>query len=129
MTELKKKILIIDDEPDTLAYFSSLLQDNGYDTIESADGEAGLRLIQDELPDLITLDISMPEKSGVRLYTDIKTNENWKHIPVIIITGVSEDFKKFISTRSQIPAPEGYMSKPINPEEFLRTTAELLGRI
>ncbi len=129
MTELKKKILIIDDEPDTLAYFSSLLQDNGYDTIESADGEAGLRLIQDELPDLITLDISMPEKSGVRLYTDIKTNENWKHIPVIIITGVSEDFKKFISTRSQIPAPEGYMSKPINPEEFLQTTAELLGRI
>ena len=47
----------------------------------------------------------------------MKTDERWKNIPIIVVTGVSEDFKKFISSRQQVPAPEGFVSKPINQEE------------
>lgn len=75
--------------------------------------------VEASLPDLITLDISMPGKSGVKFYRDMKVDDRWKHIPIIIITGVSEDFKKFISSRQQVPPPEGYLSKPIEKEEIL----------
>jgi CheY-like chemotaxis protein len=120
-----KTILIVDDEPDVRTYISTLLEDHGYATISAKDGEDALGKLQAVSPALITLDISMPEKSGVRLYREIKEDSRWKKIPIIIITGISEDFQKFISTRRQVPPPEGYLSKPINPEEILELIQKL----
>jgi len=115
----RKRILIVDDEQDVLTYLSTLLQDHGYDTLLAKDGEEALRQVEFNLPDLVTLDISMPEKSGIKFYREMKANDRWKQIPVIIVTGISEDFKKFISTRHRVPPPEGYLTKPINQEEIL----------
>jgi CheY-like chemotaxis protein len=120
-----KTILIVDDEPDVCTYISTLLEDHGYTTISAKDGEEALGKLQAVSPALITLDISMPEKSGVRLYREIKEDPRWKKIPIIIITGISDDFQKFISTRRQVPPPEGYLSKPINPEEILELIQKL----
>jgi CheY-like chemotaxis protein len=120
-----KTILIVDDEPDVCTYISTLLEDHGYATISAKDGEEALGKLQAASPALITLDISMPEKSGVRLYREIKEDPRWKKIPIIIITGISDDFQKFISTRRQVPPPEGYLSKPINPEEILELIQKL----
>ena len=82
-------------------------------------------LYRRERPDLVTLDITMPEKSGVAVYRKLKEDERFKQVPVIIITGVSDDFKKFISTRSQVPPPEGYISKPVDADldVFVRVAA------
>jgi len=121
----KKKILIVDDEKDILTYLSTLLQDNGYDTLLAKDGEEARRQVESHNPDLITLDISMPGKSGIKFYREMKEHEQWKQIPIIIITGISEDFKKFISTRKQIPPPEGYLGKPIEQKEILRLVQKL----
>jgi len=121
----KKTILVIDDEPDTLTYFSSLLEDNGYNTITAENGEEALKEMGETPPDLITLDISMPEMSGVKYYRTLRENENWKLIPIIIITGVSEDFKRFITSRKQVPPPEGYISKPVEEEELLQLVKKL----
>ena len=96
----KKTILIIDDEPDTLTYFSSLLQDEGFETMIAEDGEQGLKKVAEKIPDLITLDITMPETSGVRCYRELRENDAYKKIPVIMITGVSEKFQDFISSRT-----------------------------
>jgi len=115
----RKKILIVDDEEDIRTYLSTLLGDQGYETLLAKDGEEALTQVEAVGPDLITLDISMPEKSGIKFYREMKANDRWKQIPIIIVTGVSEDFKKFISTRHQVPPPEGYLSKPINPQEIL----------
>lgn len=125
MPEEKKTVLVIDDEPDTVVYISSLLEDNGYATIAAKDGAEALEKVKGGRPDLITLDITMPEKSGVRFYRDIKESEEWKDIPIIIITGISKDFEKFISTRRQVPPPEGYLSKPIDQEELLKLARDL----
>jgi len=122
----QKTILIVDDEEDTRVYFSSFLEDNGYLTLEAEDGEEGMQLVRENKVDLITLDMAMPTKSGVGLYRELKESEEWKHIPIIIITGLAGDFRKFISSRSQAPPPEGYMSKPINQEEFIRVVEELV---
>jgi CheY-like chemotaxis protein len=122
----KKSILIIDDEPDTLTYFSNLLQDDGFEIRVAGNGEEAIRKVRESRPDLITLDISMPEASGVRCYRDLRDNEEWKTIPVIMITGIAEDFRGFISSRRQIPPPEGYLSKPVDEKELLDTVHRLI---
>ena len=119
MAASKKRVLVIDDEPDVCEYLSCLLEDNDYEVDTAEDGEKALERIKAVLPDIITLDITMPEKSGVRFYRDLKENDEWKNIPVIMVTGISNDFEKFISSRRQVPPPEGYMSKPIDREKIL----------
>jgi CheY-like chemotaxis protein len=121
----KKRILVVDDEPDLVTFLRSVLEDAGYETVAAQDGEEALAAVQQSPPDLITLDISMPRKSGVRFYREMKDSQDWKKIPIIVITGISEDFKKFISTRKQVPPPEGYLSKPVEP----KTLAELVGKL
>jgi CheY-like chemotaxis protein len=121
-----KRILIVDDEQDILTYLSTLLGDQGYETIQAKDGEEAMQKVQAGHLDLITLDISMPEKSGVKFFREMKTNDRWKNIPIIVVTGVSEDFKKFISSRHQVPAPEGFVSKPIDQEEILDLVRKIL---
>jgi CheY-like chemotaxis protein len=127
MTE-NKTILIIDDEPDTLTYFSSLLQDNGFNTVLAENGDEGLKKVKEAKPDLITLDITMPETSGVRCYRELRENEEWKSIPVIMITGVSENFRSFISSRKQVPPPDGYLAKPVDEQQLLQMVRELLSK-
>jgi CheY-like chemotaxis protein len=121
----KKTVLIIDDEPDTRTYFSSLLQDNGFDTVLAENGDEGLDKVRATKPDLITLDITMPETSGVRCYRELREKEEWKSIPVIMITGVSEDFRGFISSRKHVPPPDGYLPKPVDEEQLLNMVRHL----
>jgi CheY-like chemotaxis protein len=131
----KKKILVLDDEPDVAAYLTSLFEDNNYDVTTAADGDEGMQKAKADKPDLITLDISMPEKSGVRFYREIKNDPELKDIPVVVVTGVEsthdggtgEDFKRFLGTRKQIPPPDGFVMKPIEETELLDTIKKVLG--
>jgi CheY-like chemotaxis protein len=131
----KKKILVVDDEPDVVAYLTSLFEDNEYIVVSAMDGEEGMQKAKSEKPDLISLDISMPEKSGVRFYREIRDDPELKGVPIMIVTGVEstldggsgEDFKRFLSTRKQIPPPDGFVMKPIDGAELLGTVKKLLG--
>ena len=125
MAELKK-ILIIDDEEDVTTYLSTFFTDNGFNTISAVDGKEGVEKAVAEIPDLITLDVSMPEESGVRALRDLQNNEVTKNIPVIIVTGVSTDIKRFIESRKQVHPPEGFFEKPIDRDELLKKVKELL---
>ena len=122
----KKLILVVDDEPDIVAFLTTLLEDNGYRTASARDGQDAWSKARADKPDLVSLDITMPEKSGVRFYRDLKNDPDLKDVPVIIVTGVSDDFQKFISSRKQVPPPEGYISKPIVEKTFLETVAKLI---
>jgi len=127
-----KKILIIDDEHSVLTYLETLLQDNGYETVCAENGKTGLEKAKSERPDLVCLDITMPKESGIRFYRNLKDDPELASTPVVIVTAVTGDggdpepFKKFISTRKQVPAPEGFFSKPIDREEFLAAVARIL---
>lgn len=122
----KKLILVIDDDPDIVTFLTTLLNDNGYETDEAADGVEGLEKIRSRRPDVILLDITMPEKSGVRLYRDVKEDDQYKSIPVVIVTGVIKEFKHFIHTRRQVPPPDGFIQKPIEKQELLDTVRKVL---
>lgn len=122
----KKTILIIDDEKDVRTFLKSLLADHGYDTIEAENGAAGVKAARDQSPDLITLDMTMPEQSGVKSYRQLKDDAELAKIPVVIITAVGEPMENFLKSRKQVPNPEGFMSKPIDQDRLVKMIADLL---
>ncbi|MBC8425634.1 response regulator [bacterium] len=127
-----RKILIVDDEPDVVTYLEMLLNDAGYATVTAQNGREGFAQAQAEQPDLICLDITMPEESGIRCYRNLREHEALRTVPVLVVTAVTgyggnpEPFRQFMSTRPQVPAPEGFFSKPIDQEAFIAKVNELL---
>ncbi|MBT8393000.1 MAG: response regulator [Ignavibacteriaceae bacterium] len=118
-----RKILVADDEPDFVTFISTLLEDNGAEVIKAYDGEQALELARIEKPDLITLDISMPGKSGVEVFEDIKKDKSLRDIPVCIITGKPE-LRKLIYEHPD-SHPEGYMDKPITEDGLIRNLRKI----
>jgi CheY-like chemotaxis protein len=123
----KKKVLVVDDEQDVVTFLTALFQDNGYETVTAENGVEAWTLVANEKPDLITLDMSMPEQSGVRTFRDLKAHETYKSIPVIIVTGIGEPMQNFLSRMRNSPQPEGFISKPIEKKELLEMAAKLTG--
>ncbi len=124
-----KKILIVEDELDQKDFTSTLLEENGYIPVGASNGIEGMKMAKTERPDLILLDILMPERGGIEMYQDLKRDEETKNIPVVIVTGVARDgqLKEIMLTqRKDMPAPDGYVEKPINPEVVLKLVSDLL---
>jgi len=107
------KILIIDDEPDTITYLATWLQDHGYDTCSAADGRSGMKAIISEKPDLVLLDIKMPGQTGLQLYRNMHRNDECKNIPVIFITGMV-DYQIFDGECEALPEPAACIAKPFD---------------
>ena len=132
MSTDERKILVVDDEPDAVTYLEMVLNDAGYKTVTASNGREGFAIAQSEQPDLICLDITMPEESGIRCYRNLRGEETLKGTPVVLVTAVTgyggdpEPFKQFMSTREQVPPPDGFFSKPIDREAFLEKIKELL---
>jgi Fe-S oxidoreductase len=118
-----RKILVADDEPDFVTFISAILEDNGAEVIKAYDGEQALELARIEKPDLITLDISMPGKSGVEVFDDIKKDKALNKIPICIITGKPE-LRKLIYEHPD-SHPEGYMDKPITEDGLIRNLRKI----
>jgi twitching motility two-component system response regulator PilH len=133
---MPKKILIVDDDPDIILFLSTALKDNGYHTMSATNGQEGLEMIKSEHPDLILLDLMMPKKSGLSLLSDLKKDSINRHIPVIMVTGVSSetghDLASFFEgstagdEESKAMIPEGYLEKPVDPEKLLGMVKGLL---
>ena len=134
-----KKILVIDDEPDALTYIETVLTDNGYEAITTTSAIEAADIARSEKPDLILLDLIMPEKSGISLFGELKTDEELKKIPVVVVSGVSQvtgaDFRDFsfkLPASSQdagditYVSPDGFVEKPVDPPELIRVIKEVL---
>ena len=118
-----RKILVADDEPDFITFISAILEDNGAEVIKAYDGNQALELARIEKPDLITLDISMPGKSGVEVFDEIKKDKALNKIPICIITGKPE-LRKLIYEHPD-SHPEGYMDKPITEDGLIRNLRKI----
>ncbi len=119
-----RRVLVVDDEPDVVRYLSTFLTDQGFVVSTAQDGGEALVKARAERPDLITLDITMPGKSGVDVFTTLRRDLQLRGIPVFIITGVV-DFRRLMYFR-EVQPPEGYMEKPIDPDVLLMTIRRLL---
>jgi len=123
---MAKKILIIDDEQDMLVYLATLFETAGYETVTAQNGIEGLERARDLRPDLITLDIMMPRRSGVRTYTELRSDEQTRDIPVIILTGLSRQEDFFGADLGDLARPDAVVEKPIERKSFLATVGSLL---
>ncbi len=122
------KVLIIDDEPDVAAYLAAALRANGYSPSVAHSADSGLEMLRRARPDLICLDIMMPQESGMSLYVRLKKHGDFKSIPVMIVSGVSQDgqlnFREYVVDES-VPPPDCYLEKPIKVDQFIKEVATL----
>lgn len=123
----KKKILIVDDEPDVVRYLTVLLENNGFAAVGAADGHEGFEKAKSAHPDLIVLDISMPKESGIKMFRNLHDTKEVAGIPVVMLTGVSREFERFISTRKLVDPPAAYFEKPVDDKKLLAKISELVG--
>jgi CheY-like chemotaxis protein len=120
---MAKKVLIVDDEEDVRTYLNSLLTNNGYDTELAVDGEDGFHKVNIFYPDIIILDIIMPNQSGVGFYRKLKKSEVHKDIPVVFLSAVTQ-YKDFFSRdRHTVPQPQAFIEKPFLPQDLLKKVA------
>ncbi len=121
---MKKRILIVEDNDLNLKLFRDLLTAHGYDTIETKEGLEAISLARGEHPDLILMDIQLPEISGLDVTRRLKADEAIRDIPIIAVTAfaMKDDEEKILSAGC-----EAYISKPISIVPFLNTVRRFLG--
>ncbi len=121
-----KRILVVDDEPDVLIYISTLFEDNGFDTVTAENGIVAFELAKSEKPDLITLDITMPEQSGIKTYRYLKDEPECRNIPIVIISAVGDPVKSVMNEFADCEKPEAFFSKPIDQKALIAKVTELV---
>ena len=119
-----RRILVVDDEPDVLVFYTAVLQDQGATVFEASDGDAAIEIARREKPDLITLDLSMPGTDGGVVFETLRQDPELSAIKVCIITGRPE-LRRLIYDRAVRP-PEGYLDKPVDEETLLRNVRKIL---
>jgi twitching motility two-component system response regulator PilH len=125
-----KIALVIDDEPDVTTYHSTLLSDHGWDVRTANNGNDGLSLAKEERPDVVLLDVMMPERGGLSTLIGFRKDPDLESVPVVLVTGIQEtltaDFENFLD-RFKHYNPDGYVEKPIDPDALLKLLDDLTG--
>jgi DNA-binding response OmpR family regulator len=146
-----KRVLVVDDDKNAVKFMSVLLGENGYEPIVAYDGRDGLQKAQENDIDLIVLDVMMPKKTGFVLFKELKSKDEFKDIPILMLTAVAaslaeleakeedtferpydslrESLKKTIEEMrgSGEVRPEMFVDKPVDPDGFLKRVRELVG--
>jgi CheY-like chemotaxis protein len=124
-----KKILVVDDEPDAVAYLTAILEDNEYVVCSAHNAEEAMEVLDEELPDLILVDVMMPGTSGLSLIRQLRSHPKYADLPVIVVTGNAEvlhdRFHSYLD-RFQVRYPDGIVEKPFDPANLLKMVEGLL---
>lgn len=112
--------MIVDDDPAITKYLDVLFKDNGYETCIADDGKEAMAVFSKEKPDLITLDLEMPEEWGPRFFRKLSKSKGFD-TPVIVISGLS-------GREFSIPKAQAFFAKPFDAAEVLRKVKEILSK-
>ena len=144
---MAKRVIIIDDDENTVKFLSVLLEEHGYETLSAYDGREGLQKIIDSEVDLIILDVMMPRKTGFVVFKQLKRDEKLRDIPVLMLTGVAASLDN-LDESSETPydslrealrqairkmreegavRPEMFVDKPVNPDALVAKIQSLIG--
>ena len=119
-----RTILYIEDDLEMINLVTVILNRSGYVVKSANSGSKGLELIEQELPDLILLDLMMPEMDGWTLYQQLKSSESTSNIPVIIITAKSQPIDRVLGLH--VAKVDDYIAKPFHPQELLASINRVL---
>ncbi len=112
-----KKILCIEDEPEMIDLIRLILGRRGFDVHGAAGGVEGLRMIREMLPDLVLLDLMMPDMDGWEVYQQMKADSATRDIPVIVVTAKAQNIDKVLGLH--IAKVDDYIAKPFSPQELM----------
>jgi two-component system, OmpR family, response regulator VicR len=121
---MANKIMIVDDEPDVVDLVKLVLESDGFDVVTAYSGKEALDKIAQEMPDLVLLDIMMPQMDGWEVYSRIKANPKTKDIPVAMLTAKSQSIDKMIGLH--IVKVDDYITKPFGRSELLERVKRIL---
>jgi two-component system cell cycle response regulator DivK len=120
---MPKKVLIVEDNELNMKLFNDLLEAHGYNTLQTKDGMEALRMARQHVPDLILMDIQLPEVSGLEVIKWLKEDDNLSAIPVIAVTAFA---MKGDEEKIRNGGCEAYIAKPISVSNFMRTVERFL---
>ncbi len=122
----RKRILCIEDEPEMIDLIRLILGRRGFLVSGATGGQAGLEAVRAELPDLVLLDLMMPDMDGWEVYQQMKADERTRHIPVIVVTAKAQSIDKVLGLH--IAKVDDYIAKPFSPQELLTSVEKTLNQ-
>lgn len=118
-----RQVLVVDDDPDILDYFTSFLEDQGYGVRTAANAVAALEALEKGPADAVLIDVMMPGKSGLDLLVRLRRDKRWGDIPLVVVTGndqiLQDDCQSYIGSHEGVRGPDGVLSKPIDRDALL----------
>jgi CheY-like chemotaxis protein len=128
----EKTVLVVDDEEDVREYLAMTLEDAGFNVLRAANGNEALARIRERTPDFISLDLVMPEKSGIKLLYELRQHKEWRKIPFVVVTAHARDdagkgdLEEILSSKT-FSGPKVYLEKPVKAEQYVDFICEQLG--
>ncbi len=120
-----RHILCIEDEPDMIELIRLILEPRGYKVSGALGGKEGLEILKDDYPDLILLDLMMPDMDGWDVYKQMKADPALANIPVIVVTAKAQSIDKVLGLH--IAKVEDYVTKPFSPDDLVASISRVLG--
>jgi two-component system alkaline phosphatase synthesis response regulator PhoP len=127
---MAKKILLVDDDPDLVEAVSTILESKGYAVAAAYGGVEGLKKARTENPDLIVLDVMMPDKNGYEVCKELKADKKYRSIPVLLLTAVVSNIPttKYTHLMGKDTEADDYMDKPVEPNELVKRIEVLISK-
>jgi DNA-binding response OmpR family regulator len=125
MPEDQKRVVCIEDEPEMIDLVRLILGRRGFNVIGANGGIEGLETVRREKPDLVLLDLMMPDMDGWEVYQQIKADEVLREIPVVVVTAKAQSIDKVLGLH--IAKVDDYITKPFGPQELLASVEKILG--
>ncbi len=121
-----KRILCVEDEPEMIDLIRLILGRRGFEVHGAAGGVEGIKKVREELPDLVLLDLMMPDMDGWEVYQQMKADEATRSIPVIVVTAKAQSIDKVLGLH--IAKVDDYIAKPFSPQELLNSVEKVFGQ-
>jgi DNA-binding response OmpR family regulator len=119
-----KCILCVEDEPEMIDLTRLILGRRGFEVKGAAGGVEGLKMIRQDPPDLVLLDLMMPDMDGWEVYQQMKADEKTKHVPVIVVTAKAQSIDKVLGLH--IAKVDDYITKPFSPQDLMNSVDKVL---
>ncbi|MGD2252804.1 MAG: response regulator [Anaerolineales bacterium] len=120
-----RRVVCIEDEPEMIDLVRLILAGKGFEVIGADGGVEGLETVRREKPDLILLDLMMPDMDGWEVYQQVKADQELQHIPVVVVTAKAQSIDKVLGLH--IAKVDDYITKPFGPQELLESVEKILG--
>ncbi len=124
--ETKRRVVYIEDEPEMIDLVRLILNRRGYEIIGANGGRDGLDMVRQQIPDLVLLDLMMPDMDGWDVYQQMKADEHTQNIPVIVVTAKAQSIDKVLGLH--IAKVDDYISKPFSPQELVDSVEKVMAK-